>query len=184
MLEVRRNPRPARLAFPTPEQLEALAVPTDEGFGRHDDQCAAPIEPAAEPQEIQAFWMGDPVGPDSAFLVEASCLRRKRFSAASELLDRKPRIKKQSKSAKRFSQSRQNFITDQYPWFSLLLPSNWSQFSPFQVSPVIFAEDNLSHGRAAATNEGKLRILSTVKCTLEPLEIVIQDNPGPLTAGR
>ena len=70
MLELRRNPRPARLAFPTPEQLEALAVPTDEGFGRHDGQRAAPIEPAAEPQEGQACWMGGPAGLDSAFLVE------------------------------------------------------------------------------------------------------------------
>jgi hypothetical protein len=36
MSEVRRNPRPARLAFPTPEKLEALAVPSNEGSGRHD----------------------------------------------------------------------------------------------------------------------------------------------------
>ena len=70
MLELRRNPRPARLAFPTPEQLEAHAVPTDEGFRRHDRQRAAPIEPAAEPQEGQACWMAGPLGFDSAFQVE------------------------------------------------------------------------------------------------------------------
>jgi len=33
-------------------------------------QCASPIEPAAEPEERQACWMGSPVGLDSAFLVE------------------------------------------------------------------------------------------------------------------
>ena len=67
-LELPRNPRLARLAFPTPEKLEALAVPTDEGLRLHDRQCAAPIEPAAEPQEGQACWMGGPSGLDSAFL--------------------------------------------------------------------------------------------------------------------
>src|SRR5260370_3020101 len=63
--------------------------------------------------------MGGPAGPDSAFLVERELLRRKRFSAASEPLDRKPRTRRQSKSAKRFSQSRQNFIMDRCPLFSL-----------------------------------------------------------------
>jgi hypothetical protein len=69
-LELQRNPRPAGLAFPTPEQQEALAVATDEGSGCHDRQCAALIEPAAEPQEGQACRMGGPSRLDSAFLVE------------------------------------------------------------------------------------------------------------------
>jgi hypothetical protein len=30
------------------------------------------------------------------------------------------------------------------PFAFALLPSNWSQFSPFQVTPVIFAEDSLA----------------------------------------
>src|SRR5271170_2485563 len=63
-------PRPARLAFPAPEKLEALAVPTDEGFGPHDHQCDSPIEPIAEPNEGQAGWMGGPSGLDSALLVD------------------------------------------------------------------------------------------------------------------
>jgi hypothetical protein len=45
-------------------------VPADEGFGRHDGQCTSPIEPAAEPQEGQAGWMGGPAGPDFAFRIE------------------------------------------------------------------------------------------------------------------
>src|SRR5271170_2806684 len=77
MLEVGRNHRPARWAFPTPEKLKALAVPTNEGFGRHHSQCAAPIEPAAEPQEGQACWMGGSAGPDSAFLVERKLFAQK-----------------------------------------------------------------------------------------------------------
>jgi len=42
----------------------------DEGFGRQDRQCAAPIESADKPQEGQARWMGGPSEPDSALLVE------------------------------------------------------------------------------------------------------------------
>jgi hypothetical protein len=36
MLELRRNPWPAGLAFPAPEKLETLAVPTNEGFRCYD----------------------------------------------------------------------------------------------------------------------------------------------------
>jgi hypothetical protein len=53
-LELRRNRRSASLTLPTPVNLEAQAVPTDEGFRRHDGQSAAPIETAAEPQQSQA----------------------------------------------------------------------------------------------------------------------------------
>src|ERR1019366_3564117 len=47
-LEVGRNLRPASLAFLTPKQLVAVALPTDEGSGRHHRQCAAPTESTAE----------------------------------------------------------------------------------------------------------------------------------------
>ena len=68
--ELQRNPWPAGLAFPVPVKLEAFAVPTDKGFGRHEGQSAAPIEQAAEPQQRQACRMGDPMGLDFAFSVE------------------------------------------------------------------------------------------------------------------
>ena len=42
----------------------------DEGLGRHDSQCALPIEPAAEPQKSQAGWRGGPSGLHFALLVE------------------------------------------------------------------------------------------------------------------
>jgi hypothetical protein len=61
--------------------------------------------------------MGGSTGPGSAFLVESSCLRSKIFSAASEL-----------------------YHVPMSVAFALL-PSNWSQFSPFQVTLAIFAED-------------------------------------------
>src|ERR1019366_8328567 len=44
MLELRRNPRPASLAFPAPVKSEALAARLDEGPRRHDPQRAAAIE--------------------------------------------------------------------------------------------------------------------------------------------
>jgi len=59
-----------RLAFPTPEQLEALAVPTDESFGPYDGQGASPIKPATEPHQRQTRWTVDPSRPDFAFLIE------------------------------------------------------------------------------------------------------------------
>ena len=60
----------AGLTFPTPEKLGALAVPADEGSGRHDGQCVSPVEPATEPQQGQARWIGGPSGRDFAFLAE------------------------------------------------------------------------------------------------------------------
>src|ERR1019366_371085 len=69
-LEVGRNPRPAGLALVTPEQVVALALPTDEGFGRHHRQCTAPIEPTAEQYQGHPCWRGSSPGSDTAFLVE------------------------------------------------------------------------------------------------------------------
>jgi hypothetical protein len=70
-------------------------------------------------------------GLDSAFLVERELLRSKRFSGREDLLARKVRIKKRSKSANKFSQSRQDFNHGPMPVGFNLLPSNWSQFSTF-----------------------------------------------------
>ena len=70
LLELRRDTRPARLAFPTPEKLEAFAMPTDEGLGRHEGQGVSPIEASAEPHERQAGWIVESARPDLAFLIE------------------------------------------------------------------------------------------------------------------
>src|SRR5208282_3153807 len=69
-LEVGRNPRPASLALVTPEQLGALALPTDEGSGRHHRQCAAPIKPTAEQYQGHLCWRRSSAGFDFAFLIE------------------------------------------------------------------------------------------------------------------
>src|ERR1035441_4143267 len=69
-LEVGRNPRAARSALPTPEELVALVLPTDEGSGRHHRQCPAPIEPTAEQYQGHLCWRGSSAGSDTAFLVE------------------------------------------------------------------------------------------------------------------
>jgi hypothetical protein len=100
------------LALLTPEELEALALPADEGSGRHHRQCAAPIEPTAEQDEGQLCRMRGSAGSDIAFQVEPELLRRNRFSAASELSDRKLRTTTRSKSTTTFSQSRQDLIID------------------------------------------------------------------------
>src|ERR1019366_10498252 len=73
-LEVGRNARPARLALLTPEQLEASALPTAEGFRRHHRQCGAPIEPTAEQYEGHLCWRRGSPGSDFAFLVEPELL--------------------------------------------------------------------------------------------------------------
>ena len=70
MLEVQRNPWSAGLAFPTPEKLETVAVPTDESFGCNDGQGVSPIKPATEPHQRQARWTVDPSRPDFALLIE------------------------------------------------------------------------------------------------------------------
>jgi hypothetical protein len=111
-LEVGRNPRPAGLALVTPEQLVALALPTDEGFGRHHRQCAAPIEPAAEQYEGHLCRMGGSAGFDFAFLVEPELFAQEQILRRGERSDRKLRIKKRNKSAKTFSQSWQDFSMD------------------------------------------------------------------------
>jgi hypothetical protein len=100
--ELPRNPRPARLAFSTPEKLEAFAAPTDEGLGRHDRQCASPIEPAAEPQESQAGWMGDPSGFDFALLVE------RELFAQQEILGRERAFARTRADFERFSEKSEN----------------------------------------------------------------------------
>ena len=82
MLELRRNLRPASLAFPVPVNLQALAGPSDKGSGSYSCQRASPIEQAAQPQQGQARWMGDPAGLDSAFAIEAE------LSSQEEVLSR------------------------------------------------------------------------------------------------
>jgi hypothetical protein len=70
MLEVRWNPRPAGLAFPTQEKLEALAMPADKRFWallppmRFANRTSGQATPASSGRIV------GPSGLDSAFLVE------------------------------------------------------------------------------------------------------------------
>jgi hypothetical protein len=118
-LEVGRNPRPAGLALVTPEELEALALPTDEGSGRHHRQRAAPIEPTAEQHEGHLCRRGSSAGFDFAFLIEPELFAQEQILHASELFDRKPRTTRRSKSAKTFSHSKQNSVMYRRPGLSL-----------------------------------------------------------------
>ncbi len=92
MLKVRWNPRPAGLALPTPEKLEALAVPADKGFGRHHGQCVSPIEPPTEPDERQAGWIVGSSGLDFAFPIEGELFAQK------EILSRERAFRSQAES--------------------------------------------------------------------------------------
>ncbi len=106
-------------------------MPTDESFGRNDGQDTAPGEPAAEPSEAQACLIGGPARLDAAFPVERELFAQEGFSAASELLARKVRITKWSKSARRLSPSRQDFIMDRW---SLISVSPFKSFAIWRVS--------------------------------------------------
>jgi hypothetical protein len=64
-------------------------------------------------------------GLDSALLIEHELFAQKEILGCERALDRKLRTKKRSKSAKRFSQSKQDFIMDRCLLFSVSL-SNWS----------------------------------------------------------
>jgi hypothetical protein len=44
-------------------------------------------------------------------------------------------------------------MIDRCPWFKTFSFQNWSQFSPIQATPVIFAEDSLQELRAIDTLE-------------------------------
>ena len=70
MAELRGNPRPPGLAFPTPEQLDTLAVPASEGPGPHDGQCVSPVTPATKQDQRQTSWIIDSSRPNFTFLIE------------------------------------------------------------------------------------------------------------------
>jgi IstB-like ATP binding protein len=69
--EVGRNQRPAGLGTCYARRADALALPIDEGFGRHHRQCAAPVEPTAEQYQGHLCRTGSSAGFDFAFLVES-----------------------------------------------------------------------------------------------------------------
>lgn len=79
---------PASRVLPTPEETEALAVPTDQGLKPHNHQSNSPIEPAAEQHQRQAGRIVGTSGLDLALLIERQLLaqeqilRRERGSGA------------------------------------------------------------------------------------------------------
>jgi len=143
MLELQRNPWPARLAFPTPEQLEALAVPMDEGSRRHDGQSAAPIETAAEPQQGQARRLGGPAGLDSALLVDGELLAQEEILRCKRAPGTQTEDQKAEQIAKQVQPEQTGFYHGPISLVVALLPSNSSRLRPFQVTPLIFAEHRI-----------------------------------------
>ncbi len=70
---------PASRVLPTPEETEALAVPTDQGLKPHNHQSNSPIEPAAEQHEGEARRIVSKSGLDLAFLIEGELLAQKQI---------------------------------------------------------------------------------------------------------
>ena len=67
LLEVRRNPRPAGLAFPMLEKSETLAVPTDESSGPYDGQAFRQSNQRLGHTSVERAGPVAPSRPDFAF---------------------------------------------------------------------------------------------------------------------
>ena len=75
--------------------------------------------------------MGGSTGPGSAFLVESELFAQEEILGRERTSRSEPRTRRQSKSAKRFSQSRRNFIMDRclvFSLFSLQVGHNLARF--------------------------------------------------------
>jgi hypothetical protein len=132
------------LAFPTPEKLEAIAVPSNESFRPHDGQGVSPIKPPTEPHQRQAHGAVDPSRPDFAFLIETELFAQEEILGGQRSFG--PKTKEQQ--AEQIGKQVQPVRTDVHDAarsfvFDLLL-SLWLLASPFQVIPLIFAEHRYS----------------------------------------
>src|ERR1700737_4581984 len=74
--------RPAGARLPLPEPFVSFSLPAKERIGLDDRQGRLPVEQLRPQQEGEAGCVAEPSWPDFVFLVNANCLRRKRFSAA------------------------------------------------------------------------------------------------------
>ena len=88
-LKVRRAARPPRAGPPAPEEAKGLSVPPEEGCGPNDRQGLAPEKaPRNKTNPIRT-------GPDARWgwtwrsRYKASCFRRKKFSAARAIRERR-----------------------------------------------------------------------------------------------
>jgi hypothetical protein len=85
--------------------------------------------------------MGGPAGPDSAFLVERELFAQEEILGRERTFRSETENQKAEQIGKKVQPKLAEFYHGPMSFVFALLPSNWSQFSPFQVTPVIFAED-------------------------------------------
>jgi len=88
--------------------------------------------------------MGGPAGPDSAFLAERELFAQEEILGRERTFRSETENQKAEQIGKKVQPKQAEFYHGPMSFVFALLPSNWSQFSPFQVTPVIFAEDRLS----------------------------------------
>ena len=80
----------ARLGLPSPIELEALAVPGEDGRGLHDDEAGAPVGPAAgqrHPEDsvpASESWPGDGALKDRELMAQGEVLERQVAVAADK----------------------------------------------------------------------------------------------------
>ena len=128
-----------RIGIPAPEKLEAFAMPTDEGFGRHDGQGVSRVEASAEPHEGQAGGIVESARPDFAFLIEGELFAQEEILGGKRGLERKPGPETKANHQTGSTNSGKVSSSDDILYFRSP-PLNWSLFCGFQASPVIFAE--------------------------------------------
>ena len=85
--------------FPFPKETETLAMPTNQRVGFDDRESISPIEETGESNERKANGGGGPPRFRCRSTYSPSCLRRNRFSAATEAGERRRRRKNVSRSA-------------------------------------------------------------------------------------
>jgi hypothetical protein len=89
--------------------------------------------------------MGGPAGPDSAFLVEGELFAQEEILGRERSFRSETEHQKAEQIGKKVQPKQAKFYHRPMSFVFALLPLNWSQFSPFQVTPGIFAGDSLQH---------------------------------------
>ena len=82
--------------------------------------------------------MGSPAGPDSALLVERELFAQEEILGRERTFRAQTENQKAEQIGKKVQPKQAEFHHGPMSFVFALLPSNWSQCSPFQVTPIIF----------------------------------------------
>ncbi|MGO9603988.1 MAG: hypothetical protein ACLQAT_11405 [Candidatus Binataceae bacterium] len=117
--------------------------------------------------------MGDPARPDSSILTERELFAQKEILGCKRAFRSESENQKTEQIGNEVHPKQAEFYHGPMSFVFALFPSNWSRFSPFQVTPVIFAEDR---GRSICA-PGEVHDLG-VLMLLELLRLKISRAPG------